>query len=323
MVQKEAISKHGESGWTMMVYVPILSIKGGRSNILRLYSTSKHVNGYWSRLRRISHGKSRKNLVNFFVLSYLFTQIMHLNFKINLLFRNYDRYVQEHVSNVQNRRGTIRAEKEMDYIPWLRQQLQNEENSVLKKLANGPKFEAISYSSYAINGYVFCTADSEISKTTQNSGVSMKAVTKFRSSVNDTNFVSEEVPYYGIVKQILELDYHDFKVVVFNCDWVRIENTNSIRVDPETNLRYVNLERLMRTTKESDEPFILASQASQVFYCKDQSRPTDEWHVVLDAPKRLNQDMDSYEDPLVFEARTNENAYIGALHEDIIDVDII
>ena len=211
----------------------------------------------------------------------------------------------------------------MDYIPWLRQQLQNEENSVLKKLADGPKFEAISYSSYAINGYVFCTADSEISKTTQNSGVSMKAVTKFRSSVNNTNFVSEEVPYYGIVKQILELDYHDFKVVVFNCDWVRIENTNSIRVDPETNLRYVNLERLMRTTKESDEPFILASQASQVFYCKDQSRPTDEWHVVLDAPKRLNQDMDSYEDPLVFEARTNENAYIGALHDDIIDGDII
>ena len=136
----------------------------------------------------------------------------------------------------------------------------------------------------------------------------MKAVTKFRSSVNDTNFVYDEVPYYGIVKQIIESDYHDFKVVVFNFDWVRIENTNSIRVDPETNLRHVNLERLMRTTKESDEPFILASQASQVFYCKDQSRPTDGSHVVLDAPKRLNQDMDSYEDPLVDRKSTRLNS---------------
>ena len=77
----------------------------------------------------------------------------------------------------------------------------------------------------------------------------------------------------------------------------------------------------MRNIKELDEPFILASQASQVFSCKDQSRPTNEWHVVLDAPKRLNQDGDPYKDLLVFGVRMNEN--IGALHDGIIDGDII
>ena len=68
----------------------------------------------------------------------------------------------------------------MDYIPWLRQQLQNEENSFLKRLADGPSFEAISYNAQAINGYVFHTLDAEMNKMTQNSGVSMKAFTPFR-----------------------------------------------------------------------------------------------------------------------------------------------
>ena len=69
-------------------------------------------------------------------------------------------------------------------------------------------------------------------------------------------------------------------------------------VDPATNVRYVNLRRLQRNSKEDDEPFILACQGTQVFYCKDHSRPVDDWHVVLDVPKKLNQDVDSFEDPL-------------------------
>ncbi|KAF9615633.1 hypothetical protein IFM89_025186 [Coptis chinensis] len=59
-------------------------------------------------------------------------------------------------------------------------------------------------------------------------------------------------------------------------------------------------EEFVRNTSEVDEPFILTSEAKQVFYCRDLSR--DNWHVVLDAPKRLSQEIDAYEDPLVFEA---------------------
>ena len=43
----------------------------------------------------------------------------------------------------------------------------------------------------------------------------------------------------------------------------------------------------------------------------------DEWHVVLDVPKKLNQDVDSYDNPLVFAARMNENTSTTALHDDI------
>ncbi|KAF9598963.1 hypothetical protein IFM89_033308 [Coptis chinensis] len=49
--------------------------------------------------------------------------------------------------------------------------------------------------------------------------------------------------------------------------------------------------------------------SSQVFYCKDPTR--DNWYVVLDAPKRLNQGVDAFEDPLVFEARMSEEEMIS------------
>ncbi|KAF9594610.1 hypothetical protein IFM89_034232 [Coptis chinensis] len=53
--------------------------------------------------------------------------------------------------------------------------------------------------------------------------------------------------------------------------------------------------------------------------CKDLSK--DNWHVVLDAPKRLGQEIDAYEDPLVFEARTSANDSLSTtLLEDILEV---
>ena len=112
----------------------------------------------------------------------------------------YDKYLQSHISNVQNWRVNRRAEKPMDYVPWLRQQLMDVKNCTLKRLADGPKFEAISYTSYAVNGYVFYTADAEMNKITQNSEVSVKVMTICKSSVKDKNHVVEEVTYYGIVK---------------------------------------------------------------------------------------------------------------------------
>lgn len=157
-----------------------------------------------------------------------------------------------------------------------------------------------------------------MNKTTQNREVSMKTITLFRASAKDTNLINEEATYHVIIKQILELDYHDFKQVVFNCDWVRIGDAHGCKVDLETNLNYVNLGRVQRNVKEDDEPFILANKATQVFYCKDHKRPIDEWHVVLEVLKRLNGEVDAFEDPLVFSEKTNENALASTLRDDII-----
>ncbi|KAF9594351.1 hypothetical protein IFM89_030480 [Coptis chinensis] len=93
--------------------------------------------------------------------------------------------------------------KELDYIPWLRLQLQNQEVSVFKRIVDGPSFTAMSYNRYTGNG--------------------------------------------------------------------------------------------------------------------DLSR--DNWYVVLDAPKRLSQEIDAYGDPLVFEARTRANdSSSTTLLEDVLEV---
>ncbi|KAI3988081.1 hypothetical protein MKX01_011870 [Papaver californicum] len=50
-------------------------------------------------------------------------------------------------------------------------------------------------------------------------------------------------------------------------------------------------------TKDTNEPFIHSSQASQVFYCKDESRPDKKWHIVLESPQRWGPNVDAFEDP--------------------------
>ncbi|KAF6173917.1 hypothetical protein GIB67_039868, partial [Kingdonia uniflora] len=122
--------------------------------------------------------------------------------------------------------------------------------STLKRLVDGPSFKVTSYKTYRVNGFVFCTADSESSKTTQNSGVKMKAMTNFAASARDQNPREAETIYYGVVKEIIELDYYDFPQTVFYCDWVQVKDkVNGCTFDVEANLTFVNLEKLKRNSK--------------------------------------------------------------------------
>ena len=123
---------------------------------------------------------------------------------------------------------------------------------------------------YQVNGFSFSTKKYEDRMVTQNSGVCMREITKFRASGKDKNYKEAETTYYGVIQQILELDYTDFKQTVFYYDWVKVENkVNGCKIDPISNLIMVNLEKLKNKNNVNDEPFILASEASQVFYSKD------------------------------------------------------
>ncbi|KAF9620418.1 hypothetical protein IFM89_012595 [Coptis chinensis] len=128
----------------------------------------------------------------------------------------YQVYLRSQKSRGKNHWGS--QAKELDYIPWLRLQLQNEKVSPFKRIVDGPSLTEVSYNRYTANGYVFYTSDSESTTTTHNSGVSMKAVTSFRASAKDRNLVDDEVTYYEVVKRILELDYVEFKQTVSYCE---------------------------------------------------------------------------------------------------------
>ncbi|KAK5845466.1 hypothetical protein PVK06_001654 [Gossypium arboreum] len=96
----------------------------------------------------------------------------------------------------------------------------------------------------------------------------------------DSNPVEGNVEYYGLLTDIIELDYYGkWKVVLFRCDRADVNTARRIKKD-QFGFTMVNLSRLIHTGQQlMDEPYVFSSQVKQVFYSKD---PTDEdWYVVL------------------------------------------
>ena len=118
--------------------------------------------------------------------------------------------------------------------------------------------------------------------------------------------------WYGVIKQIIELDYTLFKEVVFYCDWVRVEDkTNGCKLCTDSNLVMVNFDKFKSVDNEYDEPAILASKASQVFYSKDLKNPN--WWVVIHSPKRLTSQVDDLETPTIFQSILEDQPHLESL----------
>ncbi|KAL6329406.1 hypothetical protein AAG906_017723 [Vitis piasezkii] len=144
-------------------------------------------------------------------------------------------------------------------------------------MAHGPTHYVSKYHGYVINGCHYNTKDRDELRVTQNSGVSIVATTMQISSAKDKNPVFGELCFYGIITEIWDLDYTMFRIPVFKCNWV--DNKSGVKVD-EFGLTLVDFTKMAHKS----DPFILASQAKQVFYVQDQLDPR--WSVVLSTPER-------------------------------------
>ena len=124
----------------------------------------------------------------------------------------------------------------------------------LISLARGSNFIVNKYNYFIINGFKFHTKDRENSKT-QNSGLMVEA---------------DEKTYYGVLTHIYELDYYEnFKIVLFQCDWVDVNTPRGLKRD-SNGFILVIFSRLIHTgVLLKDDPFIFSSQAQQVFYVQD------------------------------------------------------
>ncbi|XP_074297804.1 uncharacterized protein LOC141628581 [Silene latifolia] len=163
-------------------------------------------------------------------------------------------------------------------------------SSRLRRLCFGPNTYASSYSGYAINGCTFYTREQDEKSTMQNSGVCVEAEAMHFSSSKDKNPVLGKMHYYGVIEEIWELDYTDFEIPIFGCKWC--QSNSGVRKD-ELGFTLVNLDKI----GHKEDPFILATQAKQVFYVTD---PLDKkWPVVLSIRSRW--DVDSFDEDVIFE----------------------
>ncbi|KAK9929509.1 hypothetical protein M0R45_026605 [Rubus argutus] len=133
----------------------------------------------------------------------------------------------------------------------------------------------------------FSVSHKDIERETQNSGVTYDATSMCRASAKDNAQVADLVTYYGILTDIILLDYHVFYVPVFKCHWAN--KGNGVKI--EDGFTLVNLHQSQ--VSFARDPYILASQAKQVFYSREDD--SSNWYVVLKAPPRGFHELETYD----------------------------
>ncbi|KAK9283664.1 hypothetical protein L1049_011914 [Liquidambar formosana] len=187
---------------------------------------------------------------------------------------------QAHVRNIDQ------MHKE-EFVQWFEQhvtQLYRDSNGQVDEqmlsLARGPEKRVTCWSGYNVNGFRFNTKKYEKLKKTQNSGVMVRGESQ-----------KEEMNYYGELVNVVELHYTGGnRVVLFKCDWWDIAHLGSgFKIDRHGFISVNSSQRL-----NTSEPFVLACQATQVFYVKGIKDP--DWYIVVKTKPRNLFDMPSGED---------------------------
>lgn len=116
-------------------------------------------------------------------------------------------------------------------------------------MACGPSITAASVNSCIVNGVKFVVHDRDLRRSTQNSGI---------STPNPSGGM-----YYGQLEEILELFYIPLSVLLFKVKWFNTNNDGRIkRCTHRNNITQIMTDRVAF----ENEPYILATQATQVFY---------------------------------------------------------
>ena len=108
--------------------------------------------------------------------------------------------------------------------------------------------------------------------------------------------------YYGILIDIILLDYHKFYIPIFKCQWANIGNG----VKVEDGFTLVNLHQNQASFLR--DPYILASQAKQINFSKEND--SSNWYVVFKAPPRGFHELEtdeSIDDISYFREECEEN----------------
>ncbi|CAA0839975.1 Unknown protein [Striga hermonthica] len=212
-------------------------------------------------------GRKRRGKKGVFSLDSDTQKLAHRYVIFNCEDKLVEKYIMEHedmmtAKSVDKKRKRWRQAQQhsQEFMDWFKKKVELEQvSNHIKWLALGPSHVARRYTGYFINGYKFYTKARDAKLKTQNSGVTLTALTSSFASTKDSNPSVDGVTYYGRINDIIEIDYWgSFSVVLFRCDWFKEENDSY-------GLTRVNFNNLCY----EDDPFVLASQVHQVFFVQD------------------------------------------------------
>ncbi|GJU54466.1 putative transposon, En/Spm-like protein [Tanacetum coccineum] len=199
-------------------------------------------------------------------------------------------YIERHkqvlkTENPGKRIAFLENEHSKSFAKWLREEVERElaidkesVSETVRWISYGPRATVVKYDAYNINGYTFRTKCHD-GKVYQNSGVSVEAIDLHISKEVAT---TRQAYYYGVLQEIWVLDYHFRQIPLFKCDWVN-HKSGGVKRD-KLGYTLVDLNNLGHKV----DPFVLASQALQVFYVKD---PVDKkLSIVFKTPPKNYKD---------------------------------
>ncbi|XP_050107863.1 uncharacterized protein LOC126586944 [Malus sylvestris] len=172
-------------------------------------------------------------------------------------------------------------------------------NDELFELARGA-VRAETYQGCVVNGVKFVVAERDDRLITQNSGVYVPGDV-------DTG----ELEFYGKLTSVIELLYRQgYKVVLFKCHWFNTDPSRRGSIKRDYHLISVNT----NTRWYDNDPYILATQAKQVFYVADPKASTG-WKViqriqrknVWDIPEKGNSEGDSSDDDVTYQENSSSD----------------
>ncbi|CAH9102237.1 unnamed protein product [Cuscuta epithymum] len=152
--------------------------------------------------------------------------------------------------------------------------------SSLVELSQWPKKKAKAYGGSYANGYKFHTREYGEGKRTSNWGVCVLGETS-----GDGHY-----DFYGMVDEIFVLRYKNNEVTIFKGTW--FDPTNGVRIHEA--LGVIDVRHTSRLHPE--DPFIMASQAQQVYYLTYPTERLSDWLTVIKTkPRHKIQGLSNHE----------------------------
>nr|GMD07948.1 uncharacterized protein LOC109179592 [Ipomoea batatas] len=217
---------------------------------------------------------------------------------------------------------TIDRKLENEFAKWFNDYAHEPSNNIsnkfIKDLAKGPLRSVNTYSGYYVNGFKFHTIGYGGAKETMNSGVCIKGI----------NYSVDESDYYGRLVEVVQVEYPGLPIkrtILFKCEWFDPTSVG-MKVHPKYKLVEVNHKRRFNRY----EPFVLAMQAAQVYYCTYPSLRQDmlDWWAVCKIKARSNVEVPessiSAEESLMpapFQEETTDNHDLVQIDEDPLHLD--